>query len=173
MKNINSETARSAKIKELEGSLKNLDPNFHIYRWSDRGSDERQYCAPGVRLPLCTFCRSKFGEYPEYHSDADNLSVVTDKGLKESFLVMKEIVDSFEMGIYPKVVKSGEPQLGKRNLYPNLSEVKDVHPARLRMNFLAYSDGKCCLFDICRIINCDLKTAILEYKLLKENKIII
>ena len=49
-------------------------------------------------------CRSKFGEYPEYHTSADNLSVVTQKGLQGSVEVIKNIVDSFETYLYPNSV---------------------------------------------------------------------
>ena len=35
---------------------------------------------------------------------------------------MKSIIDTFEFGIYPLSLTRGEPQLGKRNLYSNLSK---------------------------------------------------
>ena len=58
--------------------------NFVEYTFLERGSDERQYCSPGFRLPLCTFCKTKFGEFPEYHTNADNFDLVTEKGLRDS-----------------------------------------------------------------------------------------
>ena len=146
--------------------------NFKKYSYLERGSDERQYCSPRINLPLITFSRSKFGEYPEYHSDADNLNLVTDKGLNESLDVFKTIIDTFEEGIYPKLLTFGEPQLGRRDLYPNLSKSEKVNSVKLRMDFLAYCDGKTNIFDICKIINCDLNSLLKEYKLLKKYHIL-
>ena len=147
--------------------------NVKAYSFLKRGSDERQYCAPGIRLPICTFSRSKFAEYPEYHTSADNLDLVSDNGLKGSLQVLQNIIDAFELGIYPKLVTKCEPQLGKRDLYPNISQYKEKKSLELRMNFLAYCDGKCSIFDICKFINCDLKTLNNEYKLLKEKNLVI
>ena len=142
--------------------------NFKKYSYLERGSDERQYCSPRINLPLITFSKSKFGEYPEYHSDADDLNLVTNKGLNESLDVMKTIIDAFEEGLYPKLLTFGEPQLGRRDLYPNLSNNGKINSIKIRMNFLAYCDGKTNIFDICKIINCDLLSLLKEYKLLKK-----
>ena len=100
--------------------------NVFEYSFLERGSDERQYCAPGIDLPLCTFCRTKFARYPEYHTSKDNFSVVTSNGLRDSFKVMKNIIEAFEIGLFPNIEVLGEPQLGKRNLYPNTSKDTNV-----------------------------------------------
>ena len=158
--------------KAMNAALLKLE-NVKSYSFLKRGSDERQYCSPGIRLPICTFSRSKFAEYPEYHTSADNLDLVCDKGLEGSLQVLKNIIDAFELGLYPKLVTKCEPQLGKRDLYPTISKYKGEKPYQVRMDFLAYCDGKCNIFDICEFIDCDLKTLISEYKLLKENNLVI
>lgn len=164
---VQSRFGDSLADKALQAALRGLE-NVKTYTFLSRGSDERQYCAAGIDLPLCTFCRSKFGEYPEYHTDADNFDMVTAKGLAGSFDVMKAISDAFEMGEYPSVRVLGEPQLGKRGLYPTLSMKGAAHPARRRMNFLAYADGKTSLFDISEIIEEPLTALLDEYKILND-----
>ena len=66
------------------------------FSYLDRGSDERQYCYPGVDLPVSGFCRSRFHSFKEYHTDQDNLNYVTEEGLKNSFKVLKNIIDALE-----------------------------------------------------------------------------
>ncbi len=156
----------------LNAALLNLD-NVIKYSFLKRGSDERQYCSPQINLPLCTFCRSKFGEYPEYHTSADLPNkVVTDKGLNDSFQVLKFIVDAFEIGIYPLTLINCEPQLGKRGLMSSLSK-KNIHTnSQDRRNIIAYCDGKNTIFDICKITKINLKIVLLEIKILTEYKLI-
>lgn len=149
--------------------------NVIEYSFLERGSDERQYCAPGIDLPLCTFCRSKFGEYDEYHSSKDNFDLVTAKGLAGSYSVMKSILRGLEFGIYPRINLFCEPQLGKRGLYPNTSKLyKDKHPARLRMDIIAYCDGKITIFDIAKKLKTNLSIILDElFILVSENLITI
>jgi Uncharacterized protein conserved in bacteria with an aminopeptidase-like domain len=96
--------------------------NPRYYSFKHRGSDERQYGAPGIDLPVAGFCRSKYGEFPEYHTSADNFDVVTERGLEESFDLMAEIIAAFEIGLRPRSQCLGEPQMSRRGLYPKTSQ---------------------------------------------------
>lgn len=126
--------------------------SFMKYSFLDKGSDERQYCAPGVDLPICSILRTKFGEYPEYHTSLDNFDVVTEDGLTGSLDIYKKCIDLFELNFKPKVKVLGEPQLGKRGLYPTISTKETGSLVKSMMNFIAYSDGTNDLIDICNII---------------------
>jgi aminopeptidase-like protein len=145
--------------------------NVKKYSYLDRGSDERQYCAAKVDLPLSSFSRSKF--YPEYHTSKDNFKVVTQKGLEGSLNVMKNIIDAFELGLYPETKIFCEPNLGKRGLYPLISKKNNRNDEiNLRMNLIAYADGEKNLFEIANILNKSLSQVCNEYKLLKKNRIL-
>jgi aminopeptidase-like protein len=168
---IQSRLGRNLADQALQASLIDLD-NVIRYSFLERGSDERQYCAPGVDLPICGFSRSKYGEYPEYHTSADNFDVVTESGLNGSFDVMKSIIDSFELGLFPKNNIKCEPQLGKRNLYPTISQKGTNSDLNTRMDFLAYTDGNHSLFDISIIIKKNLGLVVSEAILLKNNNLI-
>jgi aminopeptidase-like protein len=124
---------------------------FKKYSWNDRGSDERQYCAPGIDLPIASVMRSKYGEYPEYHTSLDNLQkVVSPSGLQGSFEVYKKIITALENNCFPKATVLGEPHLSKRGLYSTLSNKskETIDNERFLLNLLTYSDGQTSLLDI-------------------------
>ena len=146
--------------------------NVRTYSFLERGSDERQYCAPGVDLPVAGFCRTKYGEYPEYHTSADNFDVVTADGLRGALDVMIEVVKAFELGLFPVVSVKGEPQLGRRGLYPTISQVGAYSAVRTRMNFLAYADGRNSLFRIAEIIGAPLRDVLEEASLLQKQGLV-
>ena len=134
--------------------LKHIDSSFIQYSWLDRGSDERQYCAPGADLPIATIMRSKYGEYPEYHTSLDILgSVVTEDGLAGGFRALQTALSIIELNFYPVVTTIGEPQLGKRGLYPNMSQKGSADSVRTMMNMISYSDGIKSLLEIAEIID--------------------
>jgi len=127
---------------------------FKKYSYLQRGSDERQYCAPGVDLPICSVMRTKYAEFVEYHTSLDNLEFVTPKGLQGSFDVYTKMIDVLENNFYFKTTTIGEPQLGKRGLYPSITtNHTDYSEAFLFRNVLAYADGTNDLIDIANIIN--------------------
>jgi aminopeptidase-like protein len=133
--------------------LKYIDPDFIKYTFLSRGSDERQFCSPGIDLPIASIMRSKYGEYPEYHTSHDDLKLVTAKGLEGGFNVVKKSIEAIEINCIPIVTVLCEPQLGKRGLYPTLStsNSKQVN-VKTMMNLIAYSDGTNTLLKIAEII---------------------
>ena len=134
--------------------LKWIDSNFIEYSWFDRGSDERQYCAPGIDLPIASIFRTKYGSYPEYHTSLDDLdNVVTPQGLNGGYIALQQAIKAIENNKKYKVTILCEPQMGKRGLYPTLSTKKENEEIRLMMNFISLCDGKNSLLDIAEKLN--------------------
>lgn len=85
------------------------------------GYDERQYCSPGFNLAVGSLSRSSHGQYPEYHTSADDLSLVSPQALEESFDTYLAVIDVLENNrTYLNLNPRCEPQLGKRGLYSNV-----------------------------------------------------
>jgi aminopeptidase-like protein len=132
--------------------LKHIDPKFKRYSWLARGSDERQYCSPGVDLPIATIMRTKYGEFPEYHTSLDDLNLVTAKGLVGGLNALRQAIQVVENNVLLKSTILCEPQLGKRGLYPTLSTKKSGEQVQVMMNLISYCDGKHDLLDIAEIL---------------------
>ena len=129
--------------------LNALDPSYERFTWSERGSDERQFCAPGIDLPIASIMRSKYGTYPEYHTSLDKLgSVVTPEGLLGGFEAVRLAIEALENNYFPKVTVLGEPQLGKRGMYPNTSIKSSTDGVKILMELITWSDGGHSLLEI-------------------------
>lgn len=111
------------------------------YSFLDRGSDERQWTAPGVDLPMSTLTRTKFGSYSQYHTSLDDLDFVTPTGLAGGFALVRKCVEEIEGSDFWRVTTVGEPQMGRRGLYPTTSQTATNLQSRELMNVLAFCDG--------------------------------
>ena len=145
-----------------------------IYSFLDRGSDERQFCSPLVNLPFAGFSRSKYGEYEEYHTSGDNLEFVSEKGLVSSFEFLIQIIRGFELGIYPISKTFCEPNLSKRSLYPSVgkAENRNMNNSKIRLDLIAYSNGKRSIFEIGIKLNVSLAELLDQYEILLEKNVL-
>lgn len=118
------------------------------YSYLKRGSDERQYGAPGIDLPMISLMRTKYAEYPEYHTSLDDLELVTPTGLQGGLDLVRECIEAVEVNDYYVATVLGEPQLGRRGLYHLIQPrvVEDV--IFLRRNVLSYADGEHSVVDM-------------------------
>ena len=121
---------------------------FTSYGFLSRGSDERQYCAPGIDLPVCSVMRSRYASYDAYHTSLDDFSLVTASGLAGGYRVLRRCLEVIEANAFWRNTCLCEPQLGKRGLYPTLSTRDSGKAVQAMMDVLAYADGGRDLIDL-------------------------
>ena len=137
--------------------MKGLPGNKKYYTWLDRGSDERQFNAPGIDLPIGSLMRSKYGEYPEYHTSLDDLNLISKEGLAGGFQAIWSAVKILERNGFYRVKTLCEPQLGKRGLYPNTSIKSNFEIVQNRMNIISYLGGDIDLLDVANLCEVDFE----------------
>lgn len=133
--------------------LLHFAPDYKEYSFLQRGSDERQYCSPGVDLPIASVMRSKYATYPEYHTSLDDFNLVTENGMQKSFEAYQFILDAIECYCFPKTRILCEPKMSDRGLRSPISQVGSASDTRNMMNLIAYSDGENSLIDIANTLN--------------------
>lgn len=121
--------------------------------FKDRGSDERQYCAPGVDLPVVSVMRTKYDEYDEYHTSLDNLDYISANGLFGAYEVHQKMITALEKNYYYISKTLCEPQLGKRGLYPTSSTKETWQIVQTMMNLWTSMDGDPDLIAIAEMID--------------------
>jgi aminopeptidase-like protein len=151
---------------------------FEIAEFSPYGYDERQYCSPGINLPVGRFSRTPHGTFPEYHTSADNLDFVRPEALAQSFAICRKILGLLENNqTYQNQNPKCEPQLGKRGLYRAIGGQADAGAREMAMLWvLNLSDGNHSLLDIAERSKLDFDAiefaarTLRDHELLKECK---
>jgi aminopeptidase-like protein len=158
--------------------LESSGVKYKVRDFNQCGSDERQYNYPGVDLNIGSLMKTKYWEFDEYHTSADNLNFVTQKGLEDSYNFYLKCIELIERNHYYVNTKICEPQLGKYGLYNFIGVEKNIKNNINSMNiltFLYYADGKNDIISISKILNLKIEviyhliTVLTEKKLLKIN----
>jgi aminopeptidase-like protein len=129
--------------------LKQSEGAFHILPFSPYGYDERQFCSPGLNLPVGCFMRTPCGQFPEYHTSADDLNLVSATSLNDSLVKALTTIDVVEHNRrYLNLKPFCEPKLGSYGLYSAIGgrSAGDFQMALLWL--LNMSDGENSLLDI-------------------------
>lgn len=159
----------------VEQVLRLSHVQYDIRDFTPYGYDERQFCSPGFNLPVGCLTRTTWQEYPEYHTSADNIELVSPGALQESLDIYKKVVQMIEVNRrYLNVNPKCEPQLGKRGLYSSVGGDhggKDIQTAMLWV--LNLSDGSHTTLDICEKSGLDHEVVDNAIRKLVEAKLLI
>lgn len=140
--------------KRSKDATRNVDRIAeHVLRYSEEaysvidfaigGSDERQYCSPGFNFPVGSLMRTMYQRFPEYHTSLDNKSFISFDAMAGSVEMYLQICRTHELNRkYLGTVLHGEPQLGKRNLYPQTGGQKTrAEQLSMMLHLLTWVDG--------------------------------
>jgi aminopeptidase-like protein len=129
--------------------LRDRGEPFAVQDFSPYGYDERQFGSPGFNLPVGCVMRTPHNTYSEYHTSADDLSFVSTDALAGTVTFMETVVDALEANRrYLNLSPKGEPQLGKRGLYPSIGGRTAQAEQMAMLWVLSGSDGSASLLDI-------------------------
>jgi aminopeptidase-like protein len=135
--------------RAVEHVLRASGEPYEILDFVPYGYDERQYCSPGFNLPVGCFMRTPNGRYPEYHTSADDLSLVSPEALEDSYTKCLGVFDILEHdATYRNTKPYCEPQLGRRGLYRNVGGNSLPGYEMALLWVLNSSDGTASLLDI-------------------------
>lgn len=123
-----------------------------IYDFAPDGSDERQYCSPGFNLPVGSLMRTPYYRYKEYHTSLDDKSIMSFDAMSKTVAAFAEVCELLEWNdCYINQFPFGEPQLGKRGLYPDVLAPGDTRAYVDNLLYLLnFSDGQHDLIEIAR-----------------------
>lgn len=144
-----SRRANSLADRAALHALQHLDVEHKVRDFAPTGSDERQYCSPGFNLPVGSLMRGAYSEYKEYHTSLDNKSLIDFDALRGSVDAYESICRTLDCdATFENLLPHGEPQLGRRGLYPTLGTVDQTRHVEALMWALNMSDGTSDLLSI-------------------------
>ena len=145
-----SRRGRAEIDRVVEYVLHRRKDDFAVIDFSPYGYDERQFCSPGINLPFGCLSRTPYGQFPEYHTSADNMDLVKPEALEHSLGAYIEIIRVLNRnGRFQNLQPMCEPQLGKRGLYASIGGRSDAKERQMAMLWvLNFSDGDHSLLDI-------------------------
>lgn len=151
--------------------LKYEKPNLEIVDFFPDGSDERQYCSPGFNLPVGLIMRAMYGRFREYHTSADNKTLISFSKIQQSADAYFQTLMSLELNFKAQgTILNGSPMLSKSpiplyrdtmNFRVNAKEEK----TRVLLEILNLAEGNLDLLEIAEMKNFQL----LEYSDLIED----
>ena len=169
-----------AEIDRVFGRvLQESSKDARILDFIPYGYDERQFCSPGFDLPVGCAMRTPFGEYPEYHTSADDLSFVSAEALLDSFRICRSALSLIEDNrTFVNQNPRCEPQLGRRGLYEAIGGQSHTRANQMAILWvLNLSDGDHSLLDIAERSGCSFESVrdaagiLLEHGLLEESRV--
>ena len=142
-------TAPLAVDRAVALAMRDAGERLDVRPWTPDGYDERQFGSPGISLPVGRLTRTPHGEYPEYHTSGDGLSLVSAAALGGSLAALRGILDVLDGdGRYRNLAPFGEPQLGRRGLYAPIGGHAHPPEAQAALSWvLALADGDHSLLD--------------------------
>ncbi len=134
----------------MEHVLRSSERPHQVKEFTPYGYDERQYCSPGFDLGVGSLSRTPYAGYPEYHTSADNLDLVSPEAMADTLAVCREAFAVLDRNRrYVNLSPYGEPQLGRRGLYDSLGGRSDAKQTEMAMLWvLNLSDGEHSLLDV-------------------------
>jgi aminopeptidase-like protein len=154
--------------------LQHWNEQSSIRDFTPYGYDERQYCSPGINLAVGCLSRTPYGEYPEYHTSADDLNFISPERLEASLKVCQSVVDVLENeATYLTLKPMCEPQLGRRGLYSAIGGAGESRGNELALLWvLNFSDGDHSLLDIAHRASLPFETVKNAAALLEEHRLL-
>lgn len=114
--------------------------------WTERDSDERQYCHPPTTWPFVALTRGT--DFTGYHTSLDTLDLLSESALEEAVIVLERFAEAAEVNAVYESVYPCEPQLSRFDLYPHASLPNAISNVRGLLNVIGACDGKRDLVDV-------------------------
>jgi len=144
------------------------------------GSDEVQFNSIGLRIPFGSIMKTPYGQFPQYHTNLDNLSFVTKEALFETLNIYWLTIQALERNKKYKGHYTVDPFMTKYGIYPFEHGAGEGslgnEIARAYYELMGYADGKHDMISIANKSNLSIfnfDNAVTDFKkagLIKEVK---